>query len=142
MALAASQAGGQSGQVSGMVTAGATSAGMGGRSPASVATQSLSAAPGVGEQSPPGSSVPGRDPHAGASNAFEQTIAQEQAGYAGVTAGPPSTSGSSTSSPASQTRPTLPASSGANQLHVLGHDDLGPRLQWEGDGKTGGGRGA
>jgi hypothetical protein len=142
LALAASQAGGQSGEVSGMVTAGATAAGVGGRSASHVATQSLSAAPGVGEQSAPGSSVPRSATHEGASNAFEQTMAQEQAGYAGVAAGPPGTGASSTSGQPGPARPALPASSGTTRLHVLGHDDLGPRLRWQGDGNAGGGRGA
>jgi hypothetical protein len=142
LALAAAQGGGQSGEVSGMVTAGGSSAGVGGRSAGSVATQSLSAAPGVGEQSAPGSSVPRYATHERASNAFEQTMAQDQAGYTGVIAGPASTSGSSTPSPPGQARPALSTSSGTTRLHVLGHDDLGPRLRWQGDGKTGGGRGA
>jgi hypothetical protein len=141
LALAATQGGGGSGEVSGMVTAGGTSAGVGGKSGGRVATQSLSAAPGLGEQSPPGSGVPGYPNHEGAADAFEQTIAQEQAGYAGVIAGPPST-GSSTSGPPGQPRPALPTSSGTTRLHVLGHDDLGTRLRWEGDGKPGGGGGA
>jgi hypothetical protein len=142
MALAAAQGGGQSGQASGMAMAGASAAGVGGRSAGQVATQSLSAAPGVGEQSPPGSSVPRYTTHEGASDAFEQTMAQEQAGYAGVIAGPPSTSSSSTSGQSGGGRSALPTSSGTSRLHVLGHDDLGPRLQWKGDGKAGGGSGA
>ncbi|HEX3567264.1 MAG TPA: hypothetical protein VHU17_17995 [Acidimicrobiales bacterium] len=146
LALAAAQGGGQSGEVSGMATAGGTTAGVGGRSAGQVATQTLSAAPGVGEQSAPGASVPGYPTHAGASDAFEQTMAQDDAGYAGVIAGPPSM-GSSSSGQTGQARPALPTSSGTTGLHVLGHDDLGPRLRWEGDGKAGGpgaggGRGA
>jgi len=143
LALAAAQRSGQSGQVSGMVTAGATACGVGGQSAGQVATQSLSAAPGVGEQSVPGSGVHRRDPHVGASDAFEQTMAQDQADFAGVIAGPTSTSGSSTSDQPGRARPTLPTSSGTTRLHVLGHDDLGTRLRWEGDGTAGGGsRGA
>lgn len=143
LALTAAQGSGQSGQISGMVTAGATAAGVGGQSAGQVATQSLSAAPGVGEQSPPGASVPLRDPHPGASDAFEQTMAEDQAGYAGVAAGP----GSSAPGRSDPARATLPISSGTTRLHVLGHDDLGTRLQWEGDRNAGGpggggGRGA
>jgi hypothetical protein len=141
LALAAAQGGGQSGEVSGMVTAGGSAAGVGGRSAGQVATQTLSASSLVGEQSAPGASVPLRNPHKGASDAFEQTMAQDGAGYAGVIAGPASPSGSSTSGQSGPAHPSLPSSSGTSRLHVLGHDDLGPRLQWQGD-RNAGGRGA
>ncbi|HEY2565532.1 MAG TPA: hypothetical protein VGI44_17620 [Acidimicrobiales bacterium] len=143
-------------EASGMSTAGAAAGGVAGRSPGHVASQSSSSAPGVGEQSPPGSSVPNYQTHRPASDAFESTMRQDET-LAGVAAGPLSQSGptgnpgSTASSTPRRPVPTssaLPASSGTTRLHVLGHDDLGTRLRWEGDriaggpGGEGGGRGA
>ena len=146
---------GLGGEASGMSTAGAAAAGVAGRSPGRGASQSLSTAPGVGEQSPPGSSVPTYRTHRPASDAFEATMRQDET-LAGVAAGPLTSSGptgnsgpaaSSTGGPG-PTRSALPTSSGTTRLHVLGHDDLGTRLRWEGDrdaagpGGGGGSRGA
>jgi hypothetical protein len=164
LALLGGQAVGQSvghslgvgGEASGMSTAGAARAGMAGRSPGRVASQSLAVAPGVGEQSPPGSSVPTYQTHQPASDAFEATMRQDET-LAGVAAGPMSGSGStgnsrsthaSTAGSPGLTSSALPTSSGTTRLHVLGHDDLGTRLRWEGDtfaggpNGEGGGRGA
>jgi hypothetical protein len=135
---------GLGGEASGMSTAGAA-AGVAGRSPGRGASQSLSTAPGVGEQSPPGSSVPTYPTHRPASDAFEATMRQDET-LAGVAAGPLTSSGptgnsgpaaSSTGGPG-PTRSTLPTSSGTTRLHVLGHDDLGTRLRWQGDGDAAG----
>jgi hypothetical protein len=82
----------------------------------------------VGEESEPGSSVPSYPVSERGSDAFRKAWDEMEAGLAGAGASKPSANGSS--------RP-LPASSGSTRLHVLGHDDLGPRLQWRGD-KPGG----
>ncbi len=154
LALLGGQAVGQSvghsvglgGEASGMSTAGAAAAGVAGRSPGRVASQSLSTAPGVGEQSPPGSSVPTYGTHRPASDAFEATMRQDET-LAGVAAGPLTSSGSTgNSGPTASSTPgrpgptgsALPTSSGTTRLHVLGHDDLGTRLRWEGDRDAGG----
>jgi hypothetical protein len=74
VALAGGQAG-KAGQVSGMATAGAAAAGVGGRSGSGALSQSVSASPVVGEESEPGSSVTDRPGHGPASDAFERTMA-------------------------------------------------------------------
>ena len=147
LALAAAQGGGQAGEVAGMVTAGGSAAGVGGKSAAGTATQSLSVSPGLGEQSTPGSSVPSYQTNDEGSGAFEEGIRRLDAGMAGVAASPlPSPGPTATSMPASSptagksgARSGLPTSSGSTRLHVLGHDDLGTRLQWDGDGPGGAG---
>lgn len=127
------------GRATGVGAAGGAAAGVGGRSPGGGATPSVSSVPGVGEQSAPGSSVPTYRVHGPASAAFEATMGGDET-LAGVAARPLSDSGPTASAVPGRpapTRSTLPTSSGSTRLHVLGHDDLGTRLRWEGDGNAG-----
>ena len=130
-----------------------------GASPARAAQASVRA---VGEETEPGSSVPSYPVSEEGSDAFRKAWEEMEAGLAGAASSPmavstgpsalsfgPSSTPSST--PSSGPRPgasepsvngssrALPASSGSNRLHVLGHDDLGPQLRWVGDRPSGGG---
>ncbi|HEX4244464.1 MAG TPA: hypothetical protein VHY77_02765 [Acidimicrobiales bacterium] len=142
LALAAGQAGGESGQASGMATAGGVAAGVGGKSAGGTVKQSVSASPGVGEQSAPGSSVTRRGRNDPGSDAFEGTMRLVDAGVAVSPLKSPSSTGTSTSGSSGSSGTSgrisaqtgLPTSSGSTRLHVLGHDDLGSLLQWDGDG--------
>jgi hypothetical protein len=147
-------AGGQAGQASGMATAGGAATGVGGRSGPGGLSPSVSASPVVGEETEPGSSVTDRPRHGPASDAFERTMAEDESGLAGVvgmagaagmaasrrsavsSAGAASPAGISSSGRSGPSRTGLPASSGTTGLNVLSHDDLGPRLQWDGDGPS------
>ena len=131
-------AGGQAASASGMSTAGGTAAGVAGRSPGAAPTgSSVASVPGVGEETEPGSSIPSHPVHGPASDAFEETMRRESA-LANVAASPlsgssPPASSASTPGTSSPRRSRLPTASGTTRLHVLEHDDLGPRLRWEGD---------
>ncbi|HEY3809802.1 MAG TPA: hypothetical protein VGL49_00095 [Acidimicrobiales bacterium] len=152
-ALAAGQAAGAAGRsAAGGGTEGGADRPMG----ASPARSAPAPARAVGEETEPGSSVPSYPVSERGSDAFRKAWDEMEAGLAGAAASPLSVSTApSASSAASSSAPgpgasktsvngssrRLPASSGSTRLHVLGHDDLGPQLQWRGDrpGSEGGG---